>query len=401
MAYAYITNIENADDINSQLASVAYVNESLKQFKDALTKILNTSILFESYNPELKKLPEKEIDLSNIPAENINIDSNHKFLTEAELSVLKDKPTTHDVNVMIDELKKELLDTITNKFDFIFSNINSLENIRYLINLLNDDDRSKGIIDLINSKASNKDFEEHIKSIYHLSSNDRKALNELIKFIKSGCADWNATEKDPNYIRNKPDSLPANGGDAETISGYNIDVILNHQLENLIIGYENNNYSENEVDIMLSTKEETQYLFDKIKDGGIYSFRKGAYECDSIELNNGNNNIIIHGAGNLNTIFNINTIKASTNISFDNICFKDSNIIIGANCEFTNCTFINCDINLMQSINCKIDSCNFTKSIFMFNGVCLNNIIINNRFFNGRIPFYSGGNNIIVNNISC
>ena len=178
MAYAYITNIENADDINSQLASVAYVNESLKQFKDALTKILNTSILFESYNPELKKLPEKEIDLSNIPAENINIDSNHKFLTEAELSVLKDKPTTHDVTVMIDELKKELLDTITNKFDFIFSNINSLENIRYLINLLNDDDRSKGIIDLINSKASNKDFEEHIKSIYHLSSNDRKALNE-------------------------------------------------------------------------------------------------------------------------------------------------------------------------------------------------------------------------------
>ena len=401
MSNVYYTDIKNANDINSQLASVAYVNESIKLLKDVLTKILNKPIQYSSYIPDIKKLPEKEVDLNNIPAENINEDSNHKFITEAELSILKDKPTSYDINNMMDNLKKELLNIITNKFDFIFSNINSLENIKYLINLLNDDDKTKGIIDLINSKASGKNFDEHINSIYHLTSNDRKALNELIKFIKSGCADWNATEQDANYIRNKPDSLPANGGNAETIDGYSIDVILNHQLENLIIGFKNNNYNENEVDIMLSTEKETEYLFNKIKDAGIYSFKKGTYKCDSIELDNKTNNIIINGAGNLNTIFDINNIKTITNITFNNVCFKNSNIILFTNCQFINCTFIDCDITLNESINCKIDSCNFIKSIFMFSGVCINNIIINNRFFNKSAPFYSGGNNLITNNISC
>ena len=106
MAYAYFTDQENKNDINSQLASVAYVNETVKRLKDAISKFINNSIQFELYNAELKQLPEKEIDLSNIPAENIEEDSKHKFLTNDEIETLNNKPSMYDVNNMIDNLKK-------------------------------------------------------------------------------------------------------------------------------------------------------------------------------------------------------------------------------------------------------------------------------------------------------
>lgn len=401
MAYAYFTDQENRNDINSQLASVAYVNETVKRLKDAISKFINNSIQFELYNAELKQLPEKEIDLSNIPAENIEEDSKHKFLTNDEIETLNNKPSMYDVNNMIDNLKKELLDNISKKFDIIFSNINSLDNIKYLIDILNDDDKSKKIIELINSKASNEELENHIKSISHINSNDREALDKIIRFIKIGCADWNAEKTEPNYIKNKPKSLPANGGNADTVSGYNIESLLNHQFENFIIGSSNNNeYIEDEVDIMLIGEKDTQHFFNKIKDGGIYSFRKGKYKCESIKLNNNEHNIIINGAGNLNTIFFIDTIKANNNITFNNICFDNCNIIVGNGCEFKNCNFFNCDITLYQSINCRFNSCDFYESIFIFDGACFNNMVINNRFLKSQIPFYSGGNNLIVNNIS-
>ena len=65
MSNVYYTDIKNANDINSQLASVAYVNESIKLLKDVLTKILNKPIQYSSYIPDIKKLPEKEVDLNN------------------------------------------------------------------------------------------------------------------------------------------------------------------------------------------------------------------------------------------------------------------------------------------------------------------------------------------------
>lgn len=400
MANVYTTeNMLDKQNTNSQLATVAYVDESIKRLKDVITKILNTSINYENHNPELKILPEKEADLSNIPAENIQCDSNHRFITQEDISNIESKISEHDANILIDNLKKELMNVINNKFDFIFSNTNSLDNIKYLINLLNNDDKSKNIIDLINTKATNEELNNHINSINHLNSKDREALDQLSKFIKLGCADWNASKDDPNYIRNKPESFIANGGNSDTVSGYGIESILNHQIENLIIGFESNNYDESEVDIMLHTSKEVDYIFSKIKNGGIYSFKNGIYKFNIIDLNIKNGNIIINGSGNKNTIFNVSNIIIHNNITFKNICFSDCNIIVGNDCQFINCEFIDCDITLSSSINNRIMNNNFKKSLFMFNGLCAYNIITNNIFINTKQPYYSGGSNIILNNI--
>ena len=186
MSNVFYIDDNDRGDINNQLASVAYVNSTVKKLQDIVTKYISTTINPQDINftdsVDILPIPKPELNI-NINATDVNTDSNHKFISETEISVLKDKPTTYDVDKSIAGLKKEIVQIINERFDNILNSKNSLNNIKYLINVLENDNNMKNILDLINSKASLEDLEEHKESFTHVNNIDRKAINLLIKFI--------------------------------------------------------------------------------------------------------------------------------------------------------------------------------------------------------------------------
>lgn len=402
MSNVFYIDDNDRGDINNQLASVAYVNSTVKKLQDIITKYISTTINPQDINftdsVDILPIPKPELNI-NINATDVNTDSNHKFISETEISVLKDKPTTYDVDKSIAGLKKEIIQIINERFDNILNSKNSLNNIKYLINVLENDNNMKNILDLINSKASLEDLEEHKESFTHVNNIDRKAINLLIKFIEKGCSDWNADKDQPNYIRNKPDSLPANGGDADTVSGYTTDYLINKQSEDLIIGTPLKGYTEEEVDIMISSIEDAAIVFNKMRPG-LYFFRKGKYIIDSISIKNNDGEIIIKGSGN-NTIFiGSNGLRVGKNCSINNLCIEETSVNIFSQCKFNNVTFKDCCISFLSSEEITITNCTFENCSFIFNGACFNNLIIGCRFKNTNPPVYTGGNNLFTNNIS-
>ena len=66
------------------------------------------------------------------------------------------------------------------------------------------------------------DYNEHIEdNNIHLSSDNKRDISYLKKVLSSAYVDWNCNnDQDIHYIKNKPESLPANGGNADTVGGY-------------------------------------------------------------------------------------------------------------------------------------------------------------------------------------
>lgn len=402
MSNVFYIDGNNRENINNQLASVAYVNSAVKKLQDIMTKYvsdtINTQDIHFTDSVDVLPIPKPDLDI-NVYAADINTDSKHKFISDTEISVLKDKPTTYDVSKSIAELKKEILEIINDRFDNILSSKNSLDTIKYLINMLEDDTNMKNILDLINSKASLEDLKDHKESFTHLSNVDRKALNLLIKFIDKGCADWNADKDQPNYIRNKPDSLPANGGDADTVSGYDVDYLINKQSEDLIIGISSEKYTEEEVDVMVSSTEDVTQVFNMLWPG-LYFFKKGVYVIDSVSIKNTDGEVIIKGSGN-NTIFTgANGLRVGENCSINDLCIEETSVNIFSECKFNNVTFKDCFISFLSSEEITITNCKFENCSFIFDGACFNNMITGCRFKNTNPPVYAGGNNLFTNNIS-
>ena len=225
---------------NYQLASIAYINSVVKKLVDIIEDHLNDPTAHQSC-PARKKLDinisesidihELDIEGSKLPshAKDINTDSSHRFISDIEINNLKSKPSTIDMQNAIMDLRNELKSTIESTYIDLLNTpdvLQKLKNVAYV--LKTDPNLDKTITDLA-SRITKNEFESHIGSDLHLSNEEHEALIILINLIKSGCADWNAHKGAPNYIKHKPESLPANGGDADTVGGYSVEDIMNHQ----------------------------------------------------------------------------------------------------------------------------------------------------------------------------
>lgn len=402
MANVFYINKENKDENNNQLASVAYVNATVKKLQDAIFKIIyeKTQIpkkINFSDNKIIKPIPERT---PQIKAENVITDSNHKFISEIELDALKNKPTNYEVQKYIEDLQKNIMKEINKRFDDILNSKDSLNTIKFIINEIKKNNGSN-----LNIESSiNDDLNQHVKSNLHLTNDDREALDLLIKFINKGCADWNATKDDPNYIRNKPESLPANGGDADTIEGYPLPFLLNNQFEDYIIGLANSvDYKKEELNICINDEEESIDFFDNIGNCKCYySFKSGSYRLPEINLKTTDSDSIIFKGQYNNTIFISNeSITVGNNVIFEDLTIEYTKVIIRNKCKFNNVTFRNCIIDFSNSVECTINGCEFNNTSISFFGNCISNMIINCRFKNCKLPVYIGGNNLFNNNLSC
>ena len=400
----------NKSDPNYLLASCAYVISLIKKVEDELLDHINSydahkssdhieSAINMNESIDVKELPIENKTIENIEAVSINTDSTHKFISDTQLSIFKDKVSTFELQSAISNLRTELEKIVNDYFIKLINKEDAVQRIKDIECAISESKDLDSIISLLSGKATKNELNDHAKSIFHLNNNDRKALNLLIKFIEKGCADWNAPSTEPNYIRNKPESLPANGGNADTVGGYKPKDLLNHQAYDIIIGIgvliTNVDFllppdgSKNDDLISVLTQSDTKYSHSLM-------FRSGFYKFKTISLSSHS----ITGAPNNATKFYVESMSLNQTTLRD-IQFKDSVIHIESNVNLENCSFVSSIIYLEASYESTIRNCSFDNCNIVFNGACMDNIITGNRFKKSRWPSsYYGGGNMIVNNLS-
>lgn len=410
--YDVKTDERSSKDKNSQLASVAYVDEIAKAIIDAL--IAHANNVDNAHSPDFSgmlqsiqtpKVSVKDLDiglaeLPEIDAKDIKTDSTHQFLTDTLISIFKSKPSKIDLNIALDDIRNELKATINDSYIKLINTPDALQKLRDISYLLQEDTNLQTLLNALASKATAEELVAHMKSNYHLNSNDRKALNLLLGFIKEGCADWEATEDAPNFIRNKPTSLPANGGNCNTIDGYTSEDVLTRRYEDYIIGIEGNDYKESSVDGFISKDySNINEIFAMMPTGKVY-IRKGVYLLKNLMFSASQyDDRTIIGCGN-GTILNARILILDSYTNMEDLLIKDSNVRIRGNCRLHNVTFSNCKIIMDNSLYSVIKNCVFDDyCTFEWLGSCMNNLIAENRVLASLDNlYYIGGNNIIKDN---
>ena len=283
----------------------------------------------------------------------------------------------------------------------IINTPNVINKLRDISNILNEDKATEALLNVLAYKLNINEFEEHIESVTHMSNNDRKALNILIKCLKEGFADWNAEDNQYNCIKNKPIALPADGGNADTVNNHGINDLINKYDYDVVIGTSGERYSKDSCDLYAENgiidKDKFTSLMKTLKYDGIVLFKRGLFKIDNIDGKLGT--IIFEGMDRRLSFIETANYLNTTDYIFKNIGFVDSKIIIGSGCEITNASFNNCDIVFDNTMASTIMNCNFYNCRIEYKGSLMNNIIKFNRFTQTNPIKYIGGNNIISENI--
>lgn len=384
-----------ANNSNYLLASRAYVDACIKKLSDNIN-IGNAINYGESVTIDNLPINNKT---AHINAEDINTDSKHRFISDAQLLIFKDKASKIELQYATKALYDRVKKLIDDAFIKLINSENAITRLKDIQTMINECEDLNSLVTLLSSKVSKEELENHESSQFHITDDDRNSLNALNNLIKAGYADWNASPEDPNYIKNKPESLPANGGNADTIDNYKSEVLLNHQAYESIIGIGNSDDRiSSQVDVLLpmdnSENGNLAKLLHEMKTSRSLMFRSGKYKFDIIHLNKHS----INGSPNGETIFIVKSMYIDSTTIRD-IKFIDSNIHICSNVKFENVQCVNCNIYIEAAYESTIRNCDFDRCNILFNGACMYNIITNNRFKHSGNPMYYGGDNLIMNNL--
>ena len=382
MAKVYCLNTEDTSDQNTLIPSIEYILES----------ILNGA----EPDKEYEALPTCD----SVHSENVTQDARHMFISQSKLAELENKPSFADMSTAIDSMAS----TIENNNKQLYINLlnmpDAVGKLKDIATLIKEDDNISALAELFSSKVDNDTLENHANNTtYHLTVEDRKALDMLLKLVETGYVDWEADESSLGYIKNKPTSMKADGGNADTVGGLPLSWVANKREHDMYLGVDGNGYEEIEVDMMIE-KEPSSAL--NIAFEGSVFFRKGNYKLPSLMLSPGTDKYLtLCGNGASANISSEEVIKFPKNLSVRDIRFSNSTIYIGSNNDIHDVVFENCTVYFDTVSFTTIECCRFIGSTFTFVGSCLSNMIIHNRA-NSDIKFmYKGGNNIIDSNLSC
>lgn len=383
-----------------QIPSIAYISELVKLIEDAIFNNASFEGLpYIEYSTE--KLPVGTKENEVVDARTVKTDTEHRFINETILRTLVDKPTKMDLDQSIKEVKQQVDKKINDSFTKIVNTPNAVNKLRDVAIILNEEKSLSALLNLLSEKVNINDYQEHIKSTDHVNNNDRKALNILLQCVLEGFSDWNAAEGAPNAIRNKPESLPANGGNADSVSNHSIKDLINKDDYDIVIGSSLEKYSKDSCDIYAENGiVDSLILLEMItalKNGGIILFKRGNYDIKVINSCHGS--IIFKG-----TDRRLTTIKSHEGIGIKDSVLKDISVVdsyvcVKSNCEIERVNFKNCTFTFSNMENSNITNCTFENCTFISIGGMMNNIIKFNRFIQTKPIQYIGGNNIISENI--
>lgn len=375
-----------------------YVDYKFKSIQDTINNIINgkdtddMNLSFDDENVDLECINEiADNDANNkIAADDVLTDNMHRYISDSELEKLNECISKTELNATVKEITNNFKMALNDQLDNILNNKNTINAINNIKDVISNNQES---LDLFKDLVNKEEFNNHLNDGLHLSSEDRIALNLLLKFINKGCADWNAVEGDANYIRNKPSSLPANGGNAETVGGYCAYKLMTKQSEKYIIGINTaKTYGLSEVNLLLTTKNVNK-LEKYLVDFTSICIREGDYEPQNLNIDA----VTLYGVGNGTQIYNSN-IKI-LNSKIRDLQFINCNIIIdGVGGSLHDIVFENCVINLLNVNQYIIKNNIFKNCKFEMNQIH-NSIIKDNIFNNSSLIVYYGGGNIISDNV--
>lgn len=282
----------------------------------------------------------------------------------------------------VDKLSNDTLATAkaftdTKVASILNSSENQLEVLRSLSFELKKDDVVKNFFDKFNSCISNKEFKDHTTNDkIHMDRNDIALLRNVKSLLESGVnPDWDETDSTSSkYIENKPKSLPANGGNADTVGKYKAEDLFNNKsFYDHTIGTPE--YTKEQVSI--TTTEDTlvdkiDTVINQINKGQGYSvlFKSGSYSIEK-ELVIRASNKIISGIGELSKL-----VGASIKIIGNNNIIEHISFVNGKD-KIVNNTAISIEGN-NNTIRYNNIS-NYRKGILIEGS---NNTVINNTLIN-------------------
>lgn len=372
-------------------------NKNIEGCKDTISLLNNINC------EDNMSIANVEATISNtnnvsVLAKDLLTDPNHRFISDKDFDSFNSKVDRLELEASITDVENNIKSIINSKFDNLLNAKDIMNAISNLRQYMESSESVKELIDKLSSIVNTDYLKEHESSKFHINDEDRKNLDQLNKFINTGCADWNAKQEDANYIRNKPKALPADGGNADTVGGYCAGKLINKQPEYLIIGIEEQStYDLNRVNLLLR-KDMVKTLNSYLKENTSIAIREGIYN-----FNDENYKFLIpygafiYGVG-FGTIIMDCTMKISDNCRLENMNIVDCNVILDSeNIDISKVRFVNCNI----AISCKksiITNCRFYSCDIKFDD-CWNSIIRDNIVNNSGKFVYLGNNNVIDGNV--
>ena len=345
------------------IPSKDYIDIRLKNIKDNIFSKTNTGVMDNTSIIDINNNED-----NSIAADRIVQDASHRFLTDTQITDLKNK-------VSVYELQKAIQDAVTHlrgEFNQIYTKLlnspSSVEDLKAALDLLED---YKDITNEFKTRVSMEEFNSHkADESLHISSTDRSNLDILKNAIDDNL--FSLINDAGNH------SINADYADyAKTIDGSSIDDIKDYAMYDLVFSVT----GENKMTTVFTPEHD---IFSRLSSKCI-GFKNGIYRCHGINITP-KYSLYIDGSSNTDTKFVIDTmyignttirdfnmeignIFTSANTVFDNVVFNKSTITVdGFFNRFTNCKFINCkfDFSYVRGLiitNCIFDGCNIPKII--------------------------------------
>ena len=386
-----------------RMTMIEQINSRFKRIEDSINnyangkdvdqiKLLEDDIKVSEANKQVRNIIPNNDIRNMVNPEDIVQDSTHRFITDVEKEEIKEKMISKTTLAAVEnDIVNNLKITINQQIDNIINNKDATDAINKIIKITSE---NKDAIDLFKNLIDKDELKSHEQNGLHITEKDRIALNLLLKFIDKGCADWNASEGEPNYIRNKPESLKANGGNSDTVGGCRAEDLFTKQIAKNIIGIYNNptKYSANDVNIYLN--EENKDSISKYLNSNCLTYlREGYYRINEFKIPINSN---ISGVG-IGTQIDHCGVSIDNNCKVSDIYFSNSLVNIICNeSEIVDAVFKNCHIWITAS-RCIIKNCRFINCPIHTDSI--NNSIITDNICSGSTNqiIYYGGNNIIKN----
>lgn len=228
--------------------------------------------------------------------------------------------------------------------------------------------------------------------------------NKLAALSETGKvrSDWLQTDSNADsYILNKPDTMPANGGNADTVGGYKASELKSsNKAVTFVIGPASSGFTDKDVDYLCDGTNDVSQIRLAIEamptTGGSLLFREGTYiftetlELDLLDVK-------LEGSGNTtfkNSIMQADSIMlrlSATNCTIKNITF-DGTGMSSTGC----CLYIDGNTNLIT--DCQF--INGTNAIRLSSG-SYNKVIANDFNTNARAIFLEAPNKEAYGNVIC
>lgn len=235
------------------------------------------------YNANYYEHPKKH------PYSMIETDDEHQFTSREEKeffgSKVDQETLQEEINAAVEETKRYINNTISK-----LSN-STPELYELLLNLKKElsTDALGVLLKGIAGKLDSSLFIEHTDDdSVHVTPELMKKIDSLLSDPK---VDWNETNVDsPRFIKNKPNVLPADGGNADTVGGFKPAALFsNRKAATITIGTLKANCLQRSVDYICDGTNDTEIIqeaFNYVSGfGGKILFREGTYTInDSLTL---------------------------------------------------------------------------------------------------------------------